>query len=453
MEEIIEALRNIQKELDEQKIAIQQNGEKIQVENQEKRLYFLEKQARQRNIVFFGIEETETSYKNVEINMTKFIKTYFGLHLDPRDLQEIKRIGKKGERPRPITVTFSTLGTKIDILKKKGALKDTEYYVKEDYPQYILQKRKELREQLKIEKEKGNNAVIKKGSKTRRPTLPILFIAILENIIGKLDWRKLGLCIKGAYLNHLRFADDLVLLSETASEMQLMIETLHNSSNKVGLEMNLTKLSGRVTSRLTDQRWTSRVTRWTGPPGKRRPGRPPSRWEDDIKRTAGTNWRLVAQDRDKWKSLEEACTQKGITECLANSIEPQCFHAPPPHDIAHIQYINEEVQNKAFLEPKDDLPPVSISEVQTLVKSLKTKKALGLDRINTSALTRLDDVSEQEFLKAPPSLPYYTPRTLTIFRVDHQASNMRYSWTIPRFTFVLDSKNLHSSDSRRSLIS
>ncbi|GBP70623.1 hypothetical protein EVAR_98203_1 [Eumeta japonica] len=189
MEEIIEALRNIQKELDEQKIAIRQNGEKvteqvtlninnlleekfrtfeekhnnlkIQVENQEKRLYFLEKQARQRNIVFFGIEETETSYKNIEINMTKFIKTYFGLHLDPRDLQEIKRIGKKGERPRPITVTFSTLGTKIDILKKKGALKDTEYYVKEDYPQYILQKRKELREQLKIEKEKGNNAVIK----------------------------------------------------------------------------------------------------------------------------------------------------------------------------------------------------------------------------------------------------------------------------------------------------
>ncbi|GBP43498.1 hypothetical protein EVAR_30455_1 [Eumeta japonica] len=59
-------------------------------------------------------------------------------------------------------------------------------------------------------------------------------------------------------------------------------------------------------ARLTDQRWTSRVTRWTGPPGKRRPGRPLSRWEDDIKRTAGTNWRLVAQDRDKWKSLEEA---------------------------------------------------------------------------------------------------------------------------------------------------
>ncbi|GBP35076.1 Putative uncharacterized transposon-derived protein F52C9.6 [Eumeta japonica] len=215
----------------------------------------------------------------------------------------------------------------------------------------------------------------RKGSKTRRPTLPILFIAILENIIGKLDWRKLGLCIKGAYLNNLRFADDLVLLSETASEMQLMIETLHNSSTKVGLEMNLTKLSltygcqtwkfstiatnkintcqrglersmlkikkldkirhtkirettkatnaltyaqklkwkwaGHI-ARLTDQRWTSRVTRWTGPPGKRRPGRPLSRWEDDIKRTAGTNWRLVAQDRDKWKSLRRPVPKRNL---------------------------------------------------------------------------------------------------------------------------------------------
>lgn len=85
MEEIMSALRHIQKELDEQKLTIQKSAEKvtdqvtlninnileekfrtleekcdnlqIKVENQEKRLYFLEKQARQRNIIFFGIEE------------------------------------------------------------------------------------------------------------------------------------------------------------------------------------------------------------------------------------------------------------------------------------------------------------------------------------------------------------------------------------------------------------
>ncbi|GBP34566.1 hypothetical protein EVAR_85286_1 [Eumeta japonica] len=110
-----------------------------------------------------------------------------------------------------------------------------------------------------------------------------------------------------------------------------------------------------------------------------------------------------------------------IGECLADSIESQCSHISPPHDIAHIQHIEEEVQNKASLEPKNDLPPVSLSEVQTLVKSLKTKRhqaskivlfissivitEIGILLLDTSALTRLDDVSEQEFLMALPLFP------------------------------------------------
>lgn len=46
----------------------------MKTENQEKRLYYLEKQARQRNVVFFGIEETETSYLKLESNLIEFIK-------------------------------------------------------------------------------------------------------------------------------------------------------------------------------------------------------------------------------------------------------------------------------------------------------------------------------------------------------------------------------------------
>ncbi|GBP23491.1 Probable RNA-directed DNA polymerase from transposon BS [Eumeta japonica] len=144
---------------------------------------------------------------------------------------------------------------------------------------------------------------------------------------------------------------------------------------------------------------------------------------------------------------------------------------------------------------------ISFSEVQTLVKSLKTKKAPGLDDVNNIAikyfslplldllvtifnaclrncyfltvwkeavvigihkseklrnfpamyscfqqvLRLVEYISEdfkskqktvavffdiakafdREFLKASPSLPYCTPRTLTIFRL-HQASNSRY---------------------------
>lgn len=77
------------------------------------------------------------------------------------DIHEVKRIGIKSERSRPIVVTFSTLGTKIEILKQKEVLKNTQYHFKEDYPKQVLEKRRELQEQVKLEKEKGNKAKIK----------------------------------------------------------------------------------------------------------------------------------------------------------------------------------------------------------------------------------------------------------------------------------------------------
>ncbi|GBP67587.1 RNA-directed DNA polymerase from mobile element jockey [Eumeta japonica] len=45
-----------------------------------------------------------------------------------------------------------------------------------------------------------------------------------------------------------------------------------------------------------------------------------------------------------------------------------------------------EVLQKTSLEPKDDLTPVSLSEVQLLVRLLKTRKALGLDGISNKAI-------------------------------------------------------------------
>lgn len=189
MEEVMNMLRKIQNELNEQKATIVQSADKVteqvtkninntleekfktlnvkydnlkeQLENQEKRLYFLEKQSKQRNIVIFGLAETETSYANLEKNVLSFMNQYFSAGLDRRDIQATSRIGKKAEKIRPITVTFTSLGTKIEIFKQRRLLKDTTYYIKEDFPQQVLEKRRELQEQLKIEIEKGNFAFIK----------------------------------------------------------------------------------------------------------------------------------------------------------------------------------------------------------------------------------------------------------------------------------------------------
>ncbi|CAH2088199.1 unnamed protein product [Euphydryas editha] len=137
MEEVLSALVAIKKELDEQRLEIRDTGKNVTE------------------------QESETSYASLERNIINWIEQYFNIKLTYSDIQEVKRIGKKSQRPRPIVVIFSTLGTKIKILKHKEALKDTPYYFKEDYPKQVLQKRRELQEQVKMEREKGNIVKIK----------------------------------------------------------------------------------------------------------------------------------------------------------------------------------------------------------------------------------------------------------------------------------------------------
>lgn len=208
MEEVLNALKSIKAEMEEQRLEIRETGKKVTeqvtqnisrmfeekfmameqnqeklkelVENQEKRIYFLEKEARKRNMIFFGIEENETSYGNLEKNIILWIEKYLSITLTYNDIQEVKRIGKKEDRPRPIIVSFTTFGIKIKILKQKGALKNTNFYITEDYPKYVMEKRKELQAQLKLEREKGNTAIIKydkliilkNNNKRKEPTSP-----------------------------------------------------------------------------------------------------------------------------------------------------------------------------------------------------------------------------------------------------------------------------------------
>ena len=47
--------------------------------------------------------------------------------------------------------------------------------------------------------------------------------------------------IDGEFLSHLRFADDIFLCTETAQELQLMLQKLFDESRRMGLKMNIAK--------------------------------------------------------------------------------------------------------------------------------------------------------------------------------------------------------------------
>ncbi|KAJ2944653.1 hypothetical protein O0L34_g4008 [Tuta absoluta] len=53
-------------------------------------------------------------------------------------------------------------------------------------------------------------------------------------------------------------------------------------------------------------KWTRDVIQWYPRNGKRGRGRPYIRWDDDLKKVAGSQWMRKAQDRKTWKEMEEA---------------------------------------------------------------------------------------------------------------------------------------------------
>ena len=52
--------------------------------------------------------------------------------------------------------------------------------------------------------------------------------------------------------------------------------------------------------------WARRITEWTPYDAKRKVGRPPMRWRQEIERRVGTNWRREAQNRELWGKIGEA---------------------------------------------------------------------------------------------------------------------------------------------------
>lgn len=70
---------------------------------------------------------------------------------------------------------------------------------------------------------------------------PKLFTAVLEYAMKQLPWENRGVNIDGEKLTHLRFADDIVLITDNIGEAKQMIEEIVQASLKVGLQINASK--------------------------------------------------------------------------------------------------------------------------------------------------------------------------------------------------------------------
>ncbi|GBP32911.1 hypothetical protein EVAR_81703_1 [Eumeta japonica] len=87
-----------------------------------------------------------------------------------------------------------------------------------------------------------------------------------------------------------------------------------------------------------------------------------ARVRESEMRVGATSWR---KSNHPQSVLGKAIDDAEIAECLADSIETQCSHASL-RTTSLISVASRKRFSKTSLEPKDDLAPVSLSEVQTL---------------------------------------------------------------------------------------
>nr|CDJ94757.1 RNA-directed DNA polymerase (reverse transcriptase) domain containing protein [Haemonchus contortus] len=81
----------------------------------------------------------------------------------------------------------------------------------------------------------------KRGVRQGDTISPKLFSAVLENTMRHLEWEDLGVKVDGRYLHHLRFADDIVLITPNIEQAERMLAEFDNACEKIGLRLYLTE--------------------------------------------------------------------------------------------------------------------------------------------------------------------------------------------------------------------
>ncbi|KAE9412388.1 hypothetical protein Angca_004682, partial [Angiostrongylus cantonensis] len=67
---------------------------------------------------------------------------------------------------------------------------------------------------------------------------PILFTATLQNVIRKLECYNMRVKIDGRHIHHLRFTDDIVLITPDISQAERMLADFDKALGKIGVRLN-----------------------------------------------------------------------------------------------------------------------------------------------------------------------------------------------------------------------
>ena len=145
------------------------------VKNLEAKTDDLENRSRRCNLCFDGVtEDTNESWSTTEKKIQDIITTKLNIQMDEFTIERAHRVGRRNAtgKPRTIVAKFNSYKVKESILKSKKGLKGTNVYVREDFSQKILAKRKELLPKMHEERRKGNIAFLRYDKLVVYPSRP-----------------------------------------------------------------------------------------------------------------------------------------------------------------------------------------------------------------------------------------------------------------------------------------
>lgn len=142
-------------------IELKSNELEKRIDVQQNTIDNLEKLTRKKNVIFFGIEERERNYYELQNSILDIINNSMGIQCQKFEIESVRRLGKKIAKPRPVIVTLTTQWKKIEILRKRKVLDSQNFYVKEDFPPKVQQTRKLLQEEVELQRSLGNNVVLR----------------------------------------------------------------------------------------------------------------------------------------------------------------------------------------------------------------------------------------------------------------------------------------------------
>jgi len=79
---------------------------------------------------------------------------------------------------------------------------------------------------VRVDGEIGQWFITNRGTRQGDPISPTVFIADLERAMDKSKERESGISVHGTRINYLRFADDVDLLEESATELEYSLKIL-----------------------------------------------------------------------------------------------------------------------------------------------------------------------------------------------------------------------------------